>query len=108
MKSLFNRNAEASADEPAAQPTELMLAERACCCPGRPVVKVVIPPAEARAHVTDLLLCGHHFRVSQDALRAAGATAYDETGAIVLAPTRPERMTAGLSASLAHVGAGPW
>jgi len=31
----------------------------------------------------DLLLCGHHYRVSQAALRAAGATAYDQAGAAI-------------------------
>jgi len=31
----------------------------------------------------DLLLCGHHFRVSQAALTAAGAAVYDDTGALV-------------------------
>jgi len=37
----------------------------------------------ARAHPVDLLLCGHHYRVSRDALAAAGAVVFDETGAIV-------------------------
>ncbi len=31
----------------------------------------------------DLLLCGHHFRVSQAALTAAGAAVYDDTGALI-------------------------
>jgi len=49
-------------------------ASRACCCPARPVVRVVMPPAAGRPHDTDLLLCGHHYRVSSQALAAAGAT----------------------------------
>jgi hypothetical protein len=31
----------------------------------------------------DLLLCGHHYRVSQAALRAAGAVVYDEFGLLI-------------------------
>jgi hypothetical protein len=42
-----------------------------------------MPPISARAHPVDLLLCGHHYRVSRDALAAAGAVVFDETGAIV-------------------------
>ena len=60
-----------------------VLADRACCCPARPVVTVVMPPAPGRPHPVDLLLCGHHFRVSQAALTAAGAAVYDDTGALV-------------------------
>jgi len=59
-------------------------AGRACCCPARPVVTVMMPPVPGRPHPVDLLLCGHHFRVSQAALRAAGAAVYDDTGALVL------------------------
>jgi hypothetical protein len=60
-----------------------VLADRACCCPARPVVTVIMPPAPGRPYPVDLLLCGHHFRVSQAALRAAGAAVYDDTGALV-------------------------
>jgi hypothetical protein len=44
------------------------------CCPARPVVRVVMPPTAARPHSVELLLCGHHYRVSSQALAAAGAT----------------------------------
>jgi hypothetical protein len=47
------------------------LGDRACCCPARPVVRVLIPPAPARPHSVDLLLCGHHYRASRAALAAA-------------------------------------
>ena len=60
-----------------------VLADRACCCPARPVVTVIMPPAPGTPHPVDLLLCGHHFRVSQAALTAAGAAVYDDTGALV-------------------------
>ena len=53
---------------------------RSCCCPARPVVLVWMPPAGDRPHRTDLLLCAHHYRVSRDALRAAGARAVDMNG----------------------------
>jgi hypothetical protein len=50
------------------------LGDQACCCVARAVVRVVIPPAAGRPHETELLLCGHHYRVSREALAAAGAT----------------------------------
>jgi hypothetical protein len=62
----------------------LTLADRACCCPARPVVTVVISAGRGRPHPVELLLCGHHYRVSLGALRAAGADVYDETGALIM------------------------
>jgi len=59
------------------------LADRSCCCPGRPVVRVLIPPTAERPHPVDLLLCGHHYLTSRAALAAADAVAIDETGAIL-------------------------
>jgi hypothetical protein len=60
------------------------VASRACCCPAAPVVTVVMPPSAARRHPVDLLLRGHHYRASQAALRAAGATAYDAAGTLIM------------------------
>jgi hypothetical protein len=60
-----------------------VVADRACCCPARPVVTVIMPPAPGRPRPVELLLCGHHFRASQAALIAAGAAVYDDTGALV-------------------------
>ena len=40
-------------------------------------------PPPGRAHPVDLLLCGHHYRVSRDALRAAGVAVYDESGLLI-------------------------
>jgi hypothetical protein len=45
----------------------------ACCCPARPVVQVIMPRTAARPHEIDLLLCGHHYRVSREALAVARA-----------------------------------
>lgn len=59
------------------------LPDRACCCPARPVVKILIPPSPGRPHAADLLLCGHHYRVSRAALARAGAVVLDQTGAVV-------------------------
>jgi hypothetical protein len=42
------------------------------------VVRVLIPPAPARRHSVDLLLCGHHYRASCAALAAAGAVIMDD------------------------------
>jgi len=37
------------------------------------VVRVIMPPAAGRPHSVDLLLCGHHYRVSRKALAKASA-----------------------------------
>lgn len=67
---------------------------RSCCCPARPVVKVIMPPGGAdRAHSVDLWLCGHHYRASLTALAAAGATVEDLTG---MATERPQADRTGL------------
>jgi hypothetical protein len=47
--------------------------DRACCCVARAVVRVVMRPTPGRPNETELLLCGHHYRVSRQALAAAGA-----------------------------------
>ena len=39
-----------------------------------------MPPSPARPHQTELLLCGHHSRVSRQALAAAGARIRDLPG----------------------------
>ena len=46
---------------------------RSCCCPGWPVVKVIMPPASGRIRPVDLWLCGHHYRASRAALLLTGA-----------------------------------
>ncbi len=56
------------------------LDDRACCCTARAVVQVVMPPTPARPHRTELLLCGHHYRVSRQALAAAGAAVRELPG----------------------------
>ena len=52
---------------------------RSCCCPARPVVKIVMPPTAGRDHPVELYLCGHHYHVSTPALILAGATVEDLT-----------------------------
>jgi hypothetical protein len=54
-------------------PSSTRYEDRACCCPAYPVVRVIMPPTAQRQHSVDLLLCGHHYRVSRQALAAAGA-----------------------------------
>jgi len=49
--------------------------DKACCCPSRPMMRVLMPATESRPYRVDLLLCGHHFRLSQWNLAAAGAVA---------------------------------
>jgi hypothetical protein len=83
----------------------LEVAARACCCPARPVVTVVMPPTASRPHPVDLLLCGHHFRVSQAALQAAGAAVYDRAGLLIMAGTKTATAQGpkpGLPVGMAH------
>ncbi len=55
--------------------------DRACCCVAKAVVRVVMRPAPGRPNETELLLCGHHYRVSRQALAAAGAQVEELPGA---------------------------
>ena len=57
-----------------------VLAGRACCCTARAAVQITMPPTAARPHETDLLLCGHHYRVSRPALEAAHAAVRELAG----------------------------
>ncbi len=81
-------------DDQASWPVPPRLADRSCCCPARPVVKVLIPPAVSRSHSVDLLLCGHYYRA---ALAAVGAAVIDQTGAVVdpVPGTRGTRVSRG-------------
>ena len=56
------------------------LAGRACCCTASAAVRVTMPPGPSRRHSTELLLCGHHYRVSRQALAAAGAVVRELPG----------------------------
>ena len=56
------------------------LADQACCCVARAVVRVVMPPGAGRPHETELLLCGHHYRLSRAALSAAHASVDELAG----------------------------
>jgi hypothetical protein len=56
------------------------LSGQACCCVARAVVRVVMPLTAYRPHETELLLCGHHYRVSRAALAAAHATVSELPG----------------------------
>jgi len=53
------------------------------------LVTVVMPAAHGRRNPMDLPLCGHHYRVSEIALLAAGATVCDETGIVLPAGEEP-------------------
>ncbi|HEY1323356.1 MAG TPA: hypothetical protein VGF32_24070 [Streptosporangiaceae bacterium] len=63
---------------PAASPAGIP--GRACCCPAKAAVRVIMPPAQGRPGETDLLLCGHHYLVSRRALSAAGGEVRDLPG----------------------------
>ncbi len=65
----------------------LRRASHACCCPAKPAVVVIMPASAGRPLPVDLLLCGHHYRASEQALAAAGAEVFDTRGA----PLSPDR-----------------
>jgi hypothetical protein len=75
--------ADRAADDRADWTGPPLLADRSCCCPARPVVRVLIPPGPARPHSVDLLLCGHHYLASRAALAIVGAAVIDMTGAVL-------------------------
>jgi hypothetical protein len=56
------------------------LSGQACCCVARAVVRVVMPPSAGRPHETELLLCGHHYRVTRAALAVAHASVSELPG----------------------------
>ena len=58
--------------------------ERACCCPSKPVVRVVLPATAQRDHPVDLLFCAHHYRVSGVQLARNGAHVFDSSGALMV------------------------
>jgi hypothetical protein len=64
-------------------------AQRACCCPAPPSVIAVIP-ANGRHAPVELLLCGHHYRQSRQALAAIGAELTDLKGQHLASQTWPE------------------
>ena len=79
---MYRKNASANdfrlLDEP--RFTDPSIPSMACCCPARPVVRVIMPPTANRRHSVDLWLCGHHYRASLLALLASGAIVEDLTG----------------------------
>jgi len=80
---MFMRRRAKAAGDQAAWSGPPPLADRSCCCPARPVVKVLIPPGSARPHPVDLPLCGHHYLASRAALAAVNAVAIDETASVL-------------------------
>ena len=78
MKPMFphpssNRSAPGFGRPPLDETLPVVREDRACCCPAQPVVRVIMPPTPERPDSVDLLLCGHHYRVSRQALAAVRA-----------------------------------
>jgi hypothetical protein len=55
------------------------------------MVVAIIPATPGRPQPTDLLLCGHHYRASRQALAAARATVVDLDGITVAGGPWPAR-----------------
>jgi hypothetical protein len=68
--------------------TSLRMAERACCCPSRPAVVVIMPSAAGRASPSELLLCRHHYTASERSLADRYAAVFDTDGAPLTDLTR--------------------
>jgi hypothetical protein len=79
------------ADRPATPepPAAHWYSQRACCCPAPPIVIAMIP-ANDRHGPAELLLCGHHYRQSRQALAATSATLTDLKGHPLTSETWPE------------------
>jgi hypothetical protein len=73
------RNGDGTAQAPATAGAAA-LAGHACCCAARAAVQITMPPTAARPHETELLLCGHHYRVSRPVLEAAHAAVRELPG----------------------------
>jgi hypothetical protein len=88
MKSWFAHHGRADPapldDELPERARPIISTDRACCCPARPVVTVVIPAGRGRPRPADLLLCGHHYRASRATLHAVGADVYDKAGVLIM------------------------
>jgi len=111
MKALFTRHNGAAAGKNGMLPQRaapFSVTDQACCCPARPVVMVILPATADRPFPEDLLLCGHHFRVNESALRAAGAVAYDATGAPVTGDPAADGYPAASWARLAPAASAAW
>jgi hypothetical protein len=111
MKALFTRHNGAAAGKDKMLPERaapFSVTDQACCCPARPVVMVILPATADRPFPEDLLLCGHHFRVNESALRAAGALAYDATGALVTGDPAAGADLAASPARPAPAGSAAW
>ena len=98
----LNRTASA-VDEPpetpepaaAAQLPPSRYSQRACCCPALPNVIAVIQGNDRHA-LAELLLCGHHYRQSRQALAASGATLMDLKGRSLTSETWPAPSEVGI------------
>jgi hypothetical protein len=75
-----SRQASLRRSAPSVDLSAVRRAGRSCCCSAKPLVIAFIPPAPGRRHQTDLLLCGHHYRASRQALAGAGASVMDLDG----------------------------
>jgi hypothetical protein len=111
MKGLFTRQHGAAVSKDEMLPERaapFSVTDEACCCPARPVVMVILPATATRPFPEDLLLCGHHFRVNESALRAAGAVAYDATGAPITDDPAAGADRTSSSACSAPAGSASW
>jgi len=101
MSEFVNSDAALALDERPATRTgwrdfkPLYTAQPACCCSAAPVVVVVLPFTDEELPVTDLLLCGHHFRASRGTLEAMETVVFDASGNLVLATRQWSDLGAG-------------
>jgi CBS domain-containing protein len=63
---------------PAVLPSQL-----ACCCPAQPLDQVIFPTTTSHDQPVEVLLCGHHYRLSRATLLRVGSPIYDVTGQLI-------------------------
>jgi len=79
----------------------------ACCCPARPMYKVVMPPTADRPHPVDLWLCGHHCHAFWQALAASGVHVCPVGRRTTARRCGPDRPVAGAAQPRAFTGVPP-
>lgn len=62
------------------------VAQRSDCCVAVAAYRVVLPATGSRTRPVELLLCGHHYRCSREALRRSDAVVTDLANMVTDSP----------------------
>ena len=88
---LLDANGELNSIEPQllAKP---QFGERSCCCAGPPQVRVILAVPGSATRMVDILLCHHHYRLSQERLTELGAMCVNAPAAARNVPSPIDRL----------------